>query len=237
MQTALKLIYPSQCLTCDEMTESDFALCGKCWGDTAFIGGATCDKCGVPLPGEAEEDILCDDCIKTARPWSHGRAAMLYKGNGRKMVLQLKHADRTDLARPAGEWMARVAWDLVQPDMLVTPVPLHWQRLLMRRYNQSALLAHRAARHLSLEYCPDLLIRRKRTRPLEGVSVEERFDILSDAIHIHSKRVNRVQDRPVLLVDDVMTSGATLAAATEACYAAGASDVSVLVLARVAKDT
>ncbi|NSX53528.1 ComF family protein [Parasulfitobacter algicola] len=235
MQTALRIIYPSQCLTCDEMTETDFALCGPCWGETPFLGGTVCDKCGVPLPGDADHAVHCDDCMTLARPWSQGRAAVAYTGNARKMVLQLKHADRIDFARPAAGWMAQVAKPLILPNMIVAPVPLHWRRLLKRRYNQSALLSKELAVQLSLENCPDLLVRGKRTKPMEGMTVTDRFKMLEDAIHVHSKRLNRIQDRPILLIDDVMTSGATLAATTEACFVAGASHVNVLVLARVMK--
>lgn len=236
MQTALQLIYPSQCLTCDEMTETDFALCGSCWAETPFLGGTVCDKCGVPLPGDADDAVFCDDCMTLARPWSKGRAAVSYSGNARKMVLQLKHADRIDLAGPAAGWMAQAAAPLILPRMIVAPVPLHWRRLLKRRYNQSALLSKELAKILSLDHCPDLLVRDKRTKPMDGMTVSDRFDMLNDAIHVHKKRTDRIENRPVLLIDDVMTSGATLAATAEACLAAGASHVNVLVLARVMKE-
>lgn len=236
MQSALRLLYPSQCISCDERLEDDFAFCGRCWRETPFITGLVCDKCGVPLPGEETgEAVLCDDCMTVARPWAHGRAAMLYQDNGRKLVLALKHGDREDLARPAGTWLRRAAEPLIGPKTLIAPVPLHWMRMLKRRYNQSALLAASLARAVGHGHCPDLLTRRKRTQSLEGLGRDERFSTLADAISVHPKRRYRLLNRPVLLVDDVMTSGATLAACSEACLAAGASEVNIVVLARVAK--
>jgi predicted amidophosphoribosyltransferase len=237
MQSALHLIYPSQCISCRDLVESDNALCGKCWRDTPFISGLVCDKCGTPLPGEdTGESILCDDCMTIARPWKQGRAALLYKDTGRKLVLGLKHGDRLDLATSGGQWMAKAAEPLIKPNMLIAPVPLHWMRMLKRRYNQSALLANALSKATKLSCCPDLLVRNKRTRSLDGLGRDERFKMLADSININARRRHRLTGRSILLVDDVMTSGATLAACAEACLAAGAKEVLTVTLARVAKD-
>lgn len=238
IQTALHLIYPPRCTICGTHVDSDFGLCGPCWRDTPFISGLCCDACGVPLPGEESEQIeYCDDCLVTARPWARGRAALLYKDNGRKLVLALKHGDRHDVVRPAALWLARAARPLLTENMLIVPVPLHWMRMLRRRFNQAALLAEALAGETGLEYCPDLLIRPHKTRSLEGMGREERFETLSGAIATHPKRIDQLQGRHILIVDDVMTSGATLSSAVQACFSSGAEDVSILALARVAKDT
>ena len=237
MQAALHLIYPPQCLSCDALVTTDFGLCGSCWRDTPFITGLVCNHCGTPLPGQdTGQPETCDDCLTIARPWSQGRAALLYRDNARHMVLALKHGDRLDLARPAAGWMLRAAQPILQPGMLVAPIPLHWLRLLKRRYNQSALLSANLAKVARLDHCPDLLIRRRHTPSQEGRDRNARFANMSDALAVHPKRMARMEGRHILLVDDVMTSGATFAAAAEVCIAAGAKRVSILALARVAKD-
>jgi ComF family protein len=237
LQAMLQAVYPPQCLGCDAQVTTDFALCGKCWRDTPFISGLVCDSCGLPLPGDDAGGVVhCDDCLVLVRPWSQGRAAMMYRDNGRRMVLQLKHGDRLDLARPAGAWLLRAARPMLRPGMLVAPIPLHWVRLLRRRYNQSALLSAAMAKLARLDHCPDLLQRRRATASQNGRDRNARFENMDGAITAHPRRAARMQGRHVLLVDDVMTSGATLAVAADACLAAGARDVSVLVLARVAKD-
>lgn len=237
MQNALRVLYPHQCLSCHRMVESALALCGACWRDTPFIGGVQCCKCGAGLPGEDDgSEVLCDDCMRTARPWRRGSAVLSYADNARRLVLALKHGDRQDIVTPAAGWMAEAARPMVTSQTLVIPVPVHWTRLVSRRFNQSALLARAVARQLGVGFFPDALIRPKRTPAQDGMTAEQRFANLRAAIRPHPRRGMRLGGRPVLIVDDVMTSGATFAATTEACHAAGARDVCVIALARVTKD-
>ena len=237
LQSVIRAIYPAQCVACDAQTEAEFGLCGPCWRETRFIGGLVCDTCGTPLPGEDRGEIVqCDDCMTVARPWDRGRAALVYTGVGRRLVLGLKHGDRTDLARPAALWMARAAGPLIRDDTLLVPVPLHWLRLARRRYNQAALLVHALGKVLDRPVCADALLRPRKTKPLEGHSRDARFAALAGAIVPHPKRIATLDGKSVLLVDDVMTSGATLAAAAEAARTAGAANVSIVTLARVVKD-
>ncbi|MFD1913586.1 ComF family protein [Halodurantibacterium flavum] len=240
MQSVLQAIFPAECLSCRAHIArgpgSGPGLCGACWRDTAFVAGLCCDHCGVQLPGQEAQATLCDDCLSTPRPWARGRAVMTYGGVGRRLILALKHGDRLNIARPAGMWMARAAAPILLPDMVVAPVPLHWTRLLRRRYNQSALLSRALAREAGLDHCPDLLLRRRRTSSQDGKGRAERAENLAGAITAHPRRTVRMQGRNVLLVDDVMTSGATLAEAARACLEAGAAGVRIVVLARVAKN-
>mmetsp|Transcript_18034 Transcript_18034/g.27595 ORF Transcript_18034/g.27595 Transcript_18034/m.27595 type:complete len:242 (-) Transcript_18034:5730-6455(-) len=236
LQTAITAIYPPRCLGCGELVDSDFGLCGACWGETEFVGETACDMCGVPLPGVDHSDALrCDDCLSAPKTWARGRAALIYSGMGRKLVLRLKHGDRQEIARPAATWMRMTVQPLLTEKTLIVPVPLHWMRLAKRRYNQSAVIARHLAESTGLDWCPDLLVRSKRTQSLDGRPRSERQDILTDAIQINPKRRHRIVTRPVLLIDDVMTTGATLNACADACHAAGAGDVCVSVLARAVK--
>ncbi len=235
--TVLRLVYPPQCLTCEAAVEHEGGLCPACWVAVPFVTGLTCDQCGVPQPGDpADAPVRCDDCHYVARPWSRGRAALLYDDKSRQIVLGLKYYDRHDAVLPAGRWLTRIAAPLMRPDTLIAPVPLHWRRLFARRYNQSALLSGALARATGAEHLPDLLQRTRRTTSQDGRTREGRFLNLSGAIRVHPRRSSQVVGRHVLLVDDVMTSGATLAASAEACFAAGADDVDVVVLARVARE-
>ena len=188
--------------------------------------------------GDDQNEILqCDDCMQIARPWDRGRAVFLYKDVGRQLVLALKHGDRLNLCWPAAGWMANRVRDVIDPEVLIVPVPLHWSRLVKRKYNQAALLAQDMGRHLGATVLVDGLVRTHRTPSLDGRSRDSRFETLSDVIEPQAQRGQLMAGRSVLLVDDVMTSGATLAACTEAAKAAGAKEVFTVTLARVVKDT
>lgn len=238
LQTTLAAIYPPRCLGCGATVDSDFGLCGGCWAQAEFIGGTSCDSCGTPLIGATTgEAVTCDTCMHAPHPWAHGRAALAYRGMGRKLVLGLKHGDRQEIARPAATWMRMSVQTLITEKTLIAPVPLHWVRLAKRRYNQSALIAKNLSELTGCDWCADLLERPVRTPSLDGKTRQERADILHGAIRINPRRKHRIIGRPVLLVDDVMTTGATMAACAEACSVAGADQVCVSVLARAIKDT
>lgn len=239
----LGLIFPPQCLGCGAGVAESGALCPACWRETEFIGPCACGRCGVPLPGDATGDsadegvderaaLLCDTCMQVARPWRRGRAALVYAGTGRRLVLALKHGDRTDLAPALGQWLASAAAPLVRPGMLVIPVPLHPRRMLARKYNQAALLAEHVARIHGLRHMPGALARTRHTPMQDHGSVSDRTANLDGALIVPSGARTGVEGRAVLLIDDVMASGATMAAATDALRRAGSGPVAVAVLAR-----
>ena len=238
IQTALSVLFPPGCLGCRARVSDDFGLCGTCWKDMHFIGGTVCVMCGAPLTGDdCGVDARCDDCTTIARPWDQGRAALIYKGTGRSLVLGLKHGDRHDVVQPAAHWMARALRGTnLCNNALVVPVPLHWRRQLRRRYNQAALLAAQLAKLQKLTCLDDGLRRVSRTAPMDGKSRDERFAQVQNCIRVAAAHEGAFNRRPILLVDDVMTSGATLSACAQACLAAGAAHITVMTLARVVKD-
>lgn len=237
MQSLLRAIYPAQCIGCGEVVQSD-GLCGPCWRETWFITGHACDACGAPLPGESDgHDDLCDACMATPRPWRKGRSALVYKGTARRMILGLKHADRLDMVPPMAGFMLRAVRPVLAPGMVVVPVPSHWWRHMRRRYNPAAELARALARQAGLVVAPDVLVRTRAGETQEGKSAPARFANVEGMFRPHPKKAARIAQKNVLLVDDVMASGATLAACTRALLDAGAGEIRVLTLARVVRDT
>ena len=241
MKGALRLFYPPQCLSCGEGVGQEGALCPICWREAQFITGLCCDRCGVPLPDDGTglttaPDTLCDACLMTPRPWRQARAALVYGGTGRSLVLALKHGDRPDLAPALAGWMSRAAAPLIRPGMAVVPVPIHWRRLMRRKYNQSELLAAHLGTLRGLDHLPELLVRDRHTESQDHRGVADRHANVAGAIRVSPRRAAQVRGRAVLLVDDVMTSGATLGEAARALTAAGSGPVAAVVLARAVRN-
>lgn len=239
-------LYPPRCLACGESVEAAGGLCGACWRDTHFISGAACLRCGVPLVGAGGDPVapglaaaaegadVCDPCRRHPPGWDRGAAAVIYGGAARRVVLAFKHGDRLDMRDTLADWMLPRGRPLLARADLIAPVPLHWRRLLRRRYNQSAELARALARRAERPLVVDLLARQRFTTPQEGLDRAARARNQAGAFTVPPRHAARVAGRTVLLVDDVLTSGATLSACAEALRIAGAARVDVLALARVA---
>ena len=228
----VRVVYPARCMVCDTYTDAPHGLCPDCWADTHFISGSTCVTCSAPLVGEVV-GAQCDTCLAFPPPWARGIAVLEYDGGGRKMVLALKRHDRLDLAPALAKWMQRAAEPIRAEVDLIAPVPLHASRFLRRKFNQSAELARPLAVAMGRKYVPDLLTRVRKTESQMGKDRAERLENLQAAITPTPRHRSAIAGKKVLLVDDVLTTGATLGACTEACFAAGAANVNILVLARV----
>ncbi len=233
------LVFPPLCPVTGEETGGHGALSPAAWRDLARIAGpARCDRCGREIPGAPPElsgpALLCDHCVATPRPWARGAAALCYEGSGRSLILALKRGDRLDLVPLLARWMREARPALVDEADLVIPVPLHRWRLLARRFNQSAELARALCRLAGKPsaYAPGLLHRVRATATQSG-GRDERAANLDGAFALARGAADRIAGRRVLLIDDVLTTGATLAACTRALAPAGPADVDVLVTALV----
>lgn len=234
LQTVIQTLFPPQCLLCEAWVAEQGGLCPACFADAEFLTGLTCDSCARPLPGHREDDspVQCDICLDHAPVWGRARAMLRYAGRGKDLVMMFKHADRTDIAPGAAKMLMRHAGDVITPGVRLVPVPLHWRRMVKRRYNQSALLAQALAGISGGRFVPDALRRPKATRALGAFKADERHAELEGAIALHDARA--IAGRRVVIVDDVYTTGATLTACAERVLEGGALSVDVVVLARVA---
>jgi ComF family protein len=227
---ALDLIFPPQALDGAARPQSG-GLSADAWGRVAFIAEPLCDGCGAPFEYDIGE--RCAACLTRPRAFARARAACLYDEASRDLILRFKHADRTDLARLFARWIGRAAADLLTEVDAVAPVPLHATRLLARRYNQAAEIARPLARAHRLAYLPDALVRARRTDTQGGKSGSGRRRNVAGAFEVPSGRAKRVAGKSILLVDDVLTTGATLEGCARALLKAGAARVDVAVVARV----
>ena len=231
----LDALLPPQCLACGALVAEPRTLCSACWSGVEFIVPPLCECCGVPFEIAASPGALCGACLANAPRYRRARSVFRYGESSRRLVLAFKHGDRIESAPAFAAWMRRVGGELLSGDALVAPVPLHRWRLLLRRYNQSALLAQAVARHGALTYAADLIVRQRATPSQGKLSAAERRRNVAGAFRLNRQWHERLRGRPVVLVDDVLTTGATVDACTRALLREGAASVDVLTLARVVR--
>lgn len=236
LRPMLNALLPPRCLDCGAVVEGETALCADCWQHFDFIGPPVCACCGFPFafdPGPAA--TLCAACIARPPNYRRARAVLSYGEASRRPVLDFKHGDRTGLAPAFGRWLARAGAGLAAEADFAVPVPLHRRRLFVRRYNQAALLAIALGRVTGLPVQSGLLIRRRATPSQGRMSPSARRRNVRGAFAVARAGRPAVEDRHILLIDDVYTTGATAEECARVLRRAGAAAVDVLTLARVVR--
>ena len=231
-RAALDLLFPPQSLD-DGPRPLATGLTATGWSQISFLDDPVCDGCGTPFEYPLGEGVRCASCMAKPRAFARARAACLYDDASHGPILQLKHADRTDLAPLFARWISRSARDLLEGAHAIAPVPLHPTRLFNRRYNQAAEIARPLSRLSGVPYLPDALIRVRATETQGGKSGGGRRRNVAAAFHVRASRAKQVAGRRILLIDDVMTTGATLEGCARVLLKAGAACVDVAVIARV----
>ena len=232
LRAATDALFPPQAFDGGRFPQGE-GLSAESWTRVAFLEDPVCDGCGVPFEFDPGAEVRCPACQARPLAFARARAACLYDDHSRELILQFKHGDRTEFAGLFARWIGRSAAPLLAEADAVVPVPLHPTRLLKRRYNQAAEIARPLARTAGLEYLPDALVRTKRTDSQGGKSGSGRRRNVAGAFAVPAARAKQVKGRRVLLVDDVMTTGATLEACAKALLRAGARAVDAAVVARV----
>ena len=231
----IDLILPPRCLSCGIPVSDPGTLCGTCWPALTFIGAPFCAVCGLPFVYEVPGETVCADCLRRPPRYDRARSVLRYDDGSRGLVLAFKHGDRTDSAPLFARWLANAAGDLLDGAPLLVPVPLHSSRLFARRYNQSALLCANLSRIAGVGWSADGLARRRRTRSQGRLSPAERKRNVGGAFRVTEAGKATLSGRRVVLIDDVLTTGATVEACAGALRRGGAEGVDVLTLARVAR--
>lgn len=233
LRAVLDVALPPLCPSCRDPLGDGVGLCAACWSKLSFIEPPYCARLGIPFIYDPGPGLLSMEAMTNPPAYDRARAAVRYDDVARSLVLSFKYADRLDLAPMMGAWMARAGRDLLTGADALMPVPLHWRRLWARRFNQAAALAGAISDISKVPMHHDVLKRVRATPQQVGLSKSERADNVQGAFRVPADRRGQVTGRRVVLVDDVLTSGATVDTCARALLRAGAAKVDVLVFARV----
>ena len=229
---ALDIALPTLCVACREPVDGE-GVCAACWAKLSFIAQPYCPRLGIPFVYDPGPDLLSMEAIANPPAYQRARAAVRYDDVARTLVHALKYQDRTDLAPAMGRWMARAGRELLAEADVLVPVPLHWRRGWSRRYNQSGALARVIERQSGVKVASEALRRIRPTQQQIGLSRTQRANNVQGAFKVAPDRSADIAGRRVILIDDVLTSGATTDACARALLRAKAAQVDVLVFARV----
>lgn len=230
---AANAIWPPQCPSCGERVDSQGPLCISCWSQVHFLVEPQCCCCGVPFEYAQPVGAECLRCLTRRPVYRAAKSAMRYDDFSKALILRFKYGDRQDIARILADWMTRAGDNLLRDADLIMPVPLHWSRLFARRFNQSAILGKRIAASRDLVFDPTALRRVRRTPSQGAMKFKQRQRNVRGAFAVQNKAVPNVKDKGIILVDDVLTTGATAENCAKTLLEAGARHVDVLTAARV----
>jgi ComF family protein len=233
LRSALDLALPRLCAACRAPVEGQ-GLCPTCWSKLSFISRPYCERLGIPFVYDPGPGILSMEAIADPPAYNRARAAVRFDEVSRALVHALKYGDRLDLAPTMGRWLGHAGREVLADADALVPVPLHWRRNWARRFNQSAMLAASISATAGVPIAAGALKRVKPTVQQVGLSRSERAANVQGAFRVPAERKAAVVGRKLVLVDDVLTSGATAEGCARALLRAGAANVDVLVFARVA---
>ena len=233
LKDLLDFLLPTTCPICYQRIESK-GLCPDCFSKLEFIGKQKCAICGQPLDAIVPGMAVCGSCLKNPPYFHQAEAVFKYTDISRKLILAFKHGDHIELNELFIKWMEQNSNELIQRNDVLIPVPLHWKRMLKRKYNQAALLAQKLAKKYKKEYEPLILKRSKFTKSQGHLSAKDRKKNVKGVFMV--KKNDKIKDKSILLIDDVFTTGATANECAKVLMQAGAKSVDILTLAKVVKN-
>lgn len=229
----LDFLYPPVCIACSAPVSEPHGLCTACWQALVPITAPMCPVLGLPFPADMGPDAVSAEALAEPPVFDRARAAFAYSRMSARVVSRFKYGDHPELARFAAAAMQRAGAPFWPADPVLVPVPLHRFRQWRRTYNQSAELARRLARALGLDFAPELVRRKRHTRQQVGLSADERKRNVAGAFSVDPRAAGRWAGRPIVIVDDVLTTGATVSALSRALRRVGFDHIDVISFARV----
>lgn len=237
---ALDTILPPRCVITGEMVEQQGMIAPSAWSELDFVANPKCQKCGVPFGFEvdgveSDGEMHCVQCLDYPPPFDSARAVLRYNDQSRNLILGFKHADQTHAALAFVPWLKMAGAEMLEKADVLMPVPLHRWRLLKRRYNLSSIMAHFLSKEIGLPVLHEGLVRTRATPTQGHLNFEERRKNVRRAFEVNKRYIDKIREKNVVIIDDVYTTGSTVKECTKALKKAGAGEVHILTLARVAR--
>jgi len=236
LESVIDTILPPRCAGSGDIVEIQGAVSPNFWDKLQFIEKPFCKRCAIPFNFESDENAICPHCLAEDPFYDESRAAVVYNDASRRIILNFKFNDKTHYVHTFVPWMLRAGKELIDKSDYIIPVPLHPKKLRMRKFNQSALLAHEISKKTGVKYIPEGLIRIKNTTPQKGLNKKQRLENISGAFAIADDYLDAFANKNILIIDDIFTTGATLNECARILKNAGALNVYILTIARVAKE-
>ncbi len=227
----LNLIFPYKCIICDSY-ETEREVCSSCWGKITFITKPYCVICCNPFNYEEDEQAICGYCVANTPLYNKAIAALKYDEHSKKLIHKFKYQDQLHLLEYLANLMVNVGGDILNDIDYIVPVPMHKHKLLKRGYNQAALLGHRIAKIRKIKYLPELLIKKNNIVAQADLTREQRLKNIKNSFLVNKKLQDDIKGKNILLIDDVITTGATINECCKMLRAHKPTKISVLALAK-----
>ncbi|MBC6685826.1 ComF family protein [Wolbachia pipientis] len=231
LKKATNLIFPNVCVSCEYIIDGNLNLCSECNKKINFLTKHYCNVCGVVI---SDNIHTCGKCIINPPPFKVLRSVFAYDQHSKNMIINFKFFDNLNYVKIYAKWIHQANQDTFQNAEVIIPIPLHKMRLFKRKYNQAALLAKELSKLSNLSYTPFAIKRLRHTAPQAGLSLKQREKNLKKAFKTSNKEF--IKNKIVILVDDVVTTGATVRSCSQEILNSGAKEVRVLSLARTVND-
>ena len=231
IQFLLNLLFPAKCLICNSY-HTQTEICGECWGKFTFITKPYCSICSYPFAYENDSDAVCGYCIIKQPNYDKALSILKYDQHSKNLIHKFKYQDQLHILNYFARLMSNMGKDLLAQADIILPVAMHQSKLLKRGYNQAALLAMKIASTQKLQYLPQLLIKIKNVQPQAGLTKEQRSKNIKNTFQLNEKFLDQARDKTIILVDDVITTGATIDECCKVLKKAKPKQIFVLTLAK-----
>lgn len=233
-KSSLNFIYPPTCLNCQEPLLIEDNLCASCWSRLHPITEPLCPILGLPFDVYLGPDAISAQAIANPPIFDRSRSAFIYSDMSLSIISQLKYGDRPELAKYCARLMVSSMKQFLEGGAILVPVPLHWSRQLRRNYNQANELAFEIAKITKLKLVTSLVKRIKRTKSQVGLNSTQRNKNVAGAFKVAPNALELSKGKRIIIVDDVITTGATVNSLTKSLKKAGIKKIDVISFARVA---